>query len=80
MSSPQSYQFTTASVIDSGLGATGELPTPGPETAPIPEPAALWTWLGLAMLGGMVTFYQLQTSNLCSVKSGISGRRQCTTD
>jgi hypothetical protein len=60
LSSPQSYQFTTASILDSGLGATGALPTPGPETNPVPEPAAIYTWLGLAMLGGMVVLYRLQ--------------------
>ena len=63
MSSPQSYRFTTANVIDSGLGATGALPTPGPGDAVIPEPAALWTWLGLTMLGGMVARYCNRSKN-----------------
>jgi hypothetical protein len=58
MSSPQAYQFTTASILDSGLGATGELPTPGPDDAVITEPAAIYTWLGLALLGGMVAFHR----------------------
>jgi hypothetical protein len=58
MSSPQSYQFTTASILDSDLGATGELPTPGPDDAVITAPAAINTWLGLALLGGMVAFHR----------------------